>query len=91
MQLRNMSRLHRRDPRRAAHRGTAARPAQRHRRGRSPEAGQAVSANTPHADLRRGTTRLVDGEYVTDHSQAANSEPSSRFVRTPGKTAGGTK
>lgn len=50
-----------------------------------------MSANTPHADLRRGTTRLVDGEYVTDHSQAANSEPSSRFVRTPGKTAGGTK
>ncbi|MFD6565451.1 hypothetical protein [Micromonospora profundi] len=29
-----------------------------------------------------GTTRWVDGEYVTDHT--ATTAPSSRFVRTPG-------
>lgn len=29
-----------------------------------------------------GSTRWVDGEYVTDHT--ATAAPSSRFVRTPG-------
>jgi len=36
----------------------------------------------PRQDVGRGRTRLVGGEYVTDHSTAA--APSSRFVRTPG-------
>lgn len=45
-----------------------------------------MSANTPHADLRRGTTRLVGGQYVTYHS-AKPTTPTSRFVRTPGQTA----
>ncbi|MFG2046073.1 hypothetical protein ACGFIW_01415 [Micromonospora sp. NPDC048935] len=56
-----------------------------------------MTANTPRAEVgdkgrfdgfpgrtntSGGSTRWVDGEYVTDHS--ATSTPTSRFVRTPG-------
>ncbi len=36
----------------------------------------------PRQDPGRGTTRLVGGEYVTDHT--VNTTPSSPHVRTPG-------